>query len=529
MPRPVRGTQCARKGATANAVQRVDCWRLAERQALAAAGMRVWRAFVFLPAALVAVFVLVEGGIRAIYASARHRTALFPMLYERVYWQDVPPWVRSMSIFTADPEVGLWMKPHLDRTFINLFGPIGNLADVEPMFTRLIPTIPVWAKNRPVWRLTTNSLGIRNEEVSPTKPASTFRVIMLGDSWTVGANLDVEQTYVRTLQRLLGDGVPDGHVEVVNYGGMGATAETGRGLIERVLALHPDLVVVAYAQNDEYAVRDGTGSFSIGVPVAPLSTRLRSLWARALGSVESYQLLEYLRTRKPGAIEQGIKEKLMKGTRAADNERRGACLNPHATETPYRHAIDSVVTAALDRHVDVVLLYNNLPEFPSHCTLGVLSDVARRNDLPLVDASALLAAKRAALEAEIEQRRDLVPPPRRIDRRSATTVVLRVDMAGQPGRPRVMGDLASLGNFQPNVVELFDDGTHGDQRANDGVWSLAIEVPGYWSIIYLYTNGDIPGAWTGLENYQPRRFTVSSENGGGTLYVPIAEFSRSRP
>src|SRR4029453_16039550 len=198
-----------------------------------------------------------EAGVRGIYAYARHETVLFPMLYERVYWADLPPWGRSMSLFAADPELGLWMKPNLDRTYMNLFGPIGNLAEVEPMFTRLVPAIPPWATDRPAWRLTTNSLGIRNDEVARAKAPGTFRIVVMGDSWTVGVNLAVDQTSPRRLGSLLAERLPAGRIEVINYGAIGGTAETGRRLTERVLALDPDLVVVAYAQNDEAAVRDG--------------------------------------------------------------------------------------------------------------------------------------------------------------------------------------------------------------------------------------------------------------------------------
>src|SRR5262245_24478337 len=489
--------------------------------------MRWLKALVYLPTALLVAFVLVEASVRGIYAYARHETVLFPMLYERVYWADLPPWVRSMSLFPADPELGLWMKPHLDRTYMNLFGPIGNLAEVEPMFTRLVPAIPPWATDRPAWRLTTSSLGIRNDEVTPTKPPGTFRIVVMGDSWTVGVNLPLDQTYPRRLASLLAERLPAGRIEVINYGAIGGTAETGHRLTERVLALDPDLVVVAYAQNDEAAVRDGKPAPQFDERALPWRARLPFVWARIRDSLESYNLFQYLRTRKPAAIEASLRQSMTKPKRLGDNEVAPACRNLHAAETPYRRAIDALVTAALARHVDVVLLYNNVPESPTHCTRTALAEVARAHDVPLVDSSALLATKGAELRAEAERKRDLVPPPAPSGIPGlTTTVVFRVDMAGRPGRPRIMGNLPSLGNAQPNVTPLFDDGTHGDQRAGDGIWSLAVPVTGLRRIAYLYTNGDAPGSWTGLENYQPRVCAVTPENMGGTLYLPVAECGR---
>ena len=72
--------------------------------------MRWLKGLVYLPAALLFALLLTEAGIRAVYAYARHRAVLFPVLYQRVYWPDLPPWVRAMSLFAADPEAGLWIK-----------------------------------------------------------------------------------------------------------------------------------------------------------------------------------------------------------------------------------------------------------------------------------------------------------------------------------------------------------------------------------------------------------------------------------
>src|SRR5262249_39076891 len=206
-------------------------------------------------------------------------------------------------------------------------------------------------------RLTTNSLGIRNAEVSLSKPPATFRIVALGDSWTVGVNLAVDEDYPRRLASLLGDGLPAGHVEVINYGAIGATSETGRALIQRVLALDPDLVVVAYAQNDEGAVRTMAPVPRFDEHALPLRARVALAESRALASIESYNLIEYLRTRTPSNIETGLTKNLTRPKRLGENEPEPPCSNPRVAQTPYRQAIDAIVTAALARHVDVVLVY----------------------------------------------------------------------------------------------------------------------------------------------------------------------------
>lgn len=65
------------------------------------------------------------------------------------------------------------MKPHVRRTCVNLFGPIGDLAEVGPLFDSLFPSLPDWARDRPVWRLETNSLDLRDDELPEEKPSGT--------------------------------------------------------------------------------------------------------------------------------------------------------------------------------------------------------------------------------------------------------------------------------------------------------------------------------------------------------------------
>src|SRR5690349_7582369 len=66
---------------------------------------------------------LAELSVRAVYWYAFSSTEQAPLIYERVYWA-VPPWVAETSVMHDDAELGLWMKPGVSRTYVNLFGPI---------------------------------------------------------------------------------------------------------------------------------------------------------------------------------------------------------------------------------------------------------------------------------------------------------------------------------------------------------------------------------------------------------------------
>ena len=226
--------------------------------ALLTSSRRVARAAVILLALLATLFGGAELALRAVYAWAFRSTESAPLLYERVYWA-VPPWVQNTSIMADDPELGLWMRPDASRTYVNLYGPISDLADVGRLFQSLFPDVPEWVRTRPVWHLRTNSSGLRGPEL-PTKAAHDgYRVAVLGDSWTVGVNVEEEETYAARLAAALADLASPREVEVLNVGVIGARAETGVRVLPRVMALDPDLVILAYAQNDEADVRSGRG------------------------------------------------------------------------------------------------------------------------------------------------------------------------------------------------------------------------------------------------------------------------------
>ena len=168
-----------------------------------------------------------------------------------------------------------------------------------------------------------------------------------------------------------------------------------------------------------------------------------------------------------------------------------------------------------------------MPEFASHCTLRAMGDVAAARKVPLVDASALLADGARAVEQERE--RELGLTARGGDEApDAVTVVFRVDMSaeGKDRKPYVMGNRPGLVTFTPNLMDLFDDGTHGDQVAGDGVWSRAFRFDRLGNIVYLYTDGDRPDEWTGLESYRPRVFAIHRTDVGKRVYLPVARFGR---
>jgi lysophospholipase L1-like esterase len=99
--------------------------------------------------------------------------------------------------------------------------------------------------------LTINSLGFRGHEVVTPKPPGTFRVVVIGDSVTMGWGVGDAETYSAQLEALLQARFPGRRVDVANLGVGGYDTRQEVALLQRNVArLEPDLVLVGFYSND---------------------------------------------------------------------------------------------------------------------------------------------------------------------------------------------------------------------------------------------------------------------------------------
>lgn len=97
-----------------------------------------------------------------------------------------------------------------------------------------------------------NADGFRDPRIyARPKPASTFRIAILGDSFTFGIGVGDTEPYAKVLERELARRLPQLVVEVLNCGVFGYNTRQEVALLEkRVLAYQPDLVFVCFYMND---------------------------------------------------------------------------------------------------------------------------------------------------------------------------------------------------------------------------------------------------------------------------------------
>src|SRR6266852_5686112 len=93
--------------------------------------------------------------------------------------------------------------------------------------------------------LRTNSRGLVGPELPANKPPGQFRIVVLGDSYTVGGQVSYSETFPAVLEDTLHQR-GYAHVRVVNAAVGGYTTYNEAGLLRESLNwLQPDLVVVA--------------------------------------------------------------------------------------------------------------------------------------------------------------------------------------------------------------------------------------------------------------------------------------------
>ena len=106
-----------------------------------------------------------------------------------------------------------------------------------------------------------NSEGLRDREYPKTKDPKTFRILVLGDSFTLGLGVNIEESYPKVLETMLNQsskGSGARTYEVINAGVDGYGTEQEYLYLQELLQRYePDLVIVGFYSNDVVDVMNG--------------------------------------------------------------------------------------------------------------------------------------------------------------------------------------------------------------------------------------------------------------------------------
>jgi len=228
-----------------------------------------------------------------------------------------PPDVRHARDVAPRRAMPVWstLRRLLPNVLLLVLSVTATLAVCELVTRRMFP----WPALHP---LGFNRLGFREREFPLEKPAGTYRVAVIGDSFTdAGAAIPEASRYTNRLEQLLNAGGGAPRFEVLSFGKGGHElvdhVETLRDL---VLDIDPDFVLVQWYVND-FEERDKTqrpGPRAL-LPIARLHqlllansafyNLLQRQWValqEALGLVESYTA--YMRRRFGRADSVGARE-----------------------------------------------------------------------------------------------------------------------------------------------------------------------------------------------------------------------------
>jgi lysophospholipase L1-like esterase len=476
-------------------------------------------------------FAAVEALVKLAYTARNWLVTYIPLVYAIGDQYIVPPWLEDFRLLEED-RTFIWKnRPNVHRRYVDVYSPSPTEEERSSLERQFVPRLPDSLKRNPKWEISTNSAGFRTAEFTKAKPSGTFRIVCLGDSWTFGSNVDQNQAYPQQLMTSLQRNFPRANFEVLNLGVMGYSSYQGLQLLkQQALDLNPDLVLIGFAMNDSHV----SGYHDEDMQGYKESRTAATTVVRLLQKSEIYKLLNYL-TRslmeKPQSIGAQLKA-------SADAGRGGDILDMPGeqsyeqfeawTRVPlndYEKNIVEMITLARDRGAGVILLFNEL--WRNNPYRIVLEKISAAQRVPLVDSSALIAENRRRIEEELEKKLGLIPDKQPARFGDEVEVVFRVHAEGYPVPEAmyIVGNHSRLGNLAPNQIRMYDDGTHGDQRAGDRVWSYAAPFPSGTDLFYVYTNSGREGKWEGLDLPTIRGFKVAGIK-ERTVYRPIESFGK---
>lgn len=380
---------------------------------------------------------------------------------------------RVYSVFSPPPPEAL--QTEFIRRFVmpNSYGEVRPHVDFEA--TQFFPTLQI--TNSP-FHVRTNAYGMRMGEVSLEKDAGVFRIAAMGDSSTFGWMLDEDESYPQQLETLLNQAGSERY-EALNFGVPGYTSYHGlkqyQNLVQR---FKPDALILAYGFNDSYEARLPENELFERMNDAGL---LEPFSALTLILNDSSRLFRWVFGRIASVKKQPIE--------ALYHERaqRGE-WHARVSRQDYIENLSTIIEDAQGEGREVILLHLNLP---NTWVKEPLRFLANEYSLPLIDVQELFsdyvnAPQPELIDSESDEARFLfrVKVPESVEINDAIYIV-----GGDP----------ALGDWTPNTVRMYDDGTHGDERAGDRIWTLETQLSSDGYVDYAFTNSGPAGQWQEAE------------------------------
>ena len=142
---------------------------------------------------------------------------------------------------------------------INSFVTIGYTGFLQPAKDQFVwyevkPNLDELFKMKPMH---TNSKGLRDKEYPLAKPSNTFRIAVIGDSFTFGDGVSDEAVYHAIAENTLNVQSDSLQYELLNFGVAGYDLLNYYGVIEsKALAYDVDLILIGFCGNNDDDLAD---------------------------------------------------------------------------------------------------------------------------------------------------------------------------------------------------------------------------------------------------------------------------------
>lgn len=378
----------------------------------------------------------------------------------------------------------------------------------EPGARKTQPVNPRAFGRDDTWTIENNSEGFRGpERVAAAPGEKVFRILCVGDSVTFGFSVEQPDSYPQQLLELLEERYPAGHFEVINTGVPGWSWLQGLEFLElRGLAMRPDVVVIGHGTNDQLFVSKVTDEERFRKLSGPLRRSFETL-ALFAAETNTYRALARLLPARP-----------------LDDTSPGCREQIRVSGTCHRVSIDQIAAtvhkiAGLAAGAGVGLLVANTDFVQTRAVQGTRRG-ADGDQVAFVDLVEELNERRHAEEDLRSERLGLATasePAAPAPAQAATIpkhVVLRVLAVDRARAHRVEGHALYNPTFA-FAEPAYDDATHGDERAGDGVFTATVEVPAHIAAIEYKFYQDDAAEFTPLP-------PVASTLGDRLLHTPAS-------
>jgi len=109
-----------------------------------------------------------------------------------------------------------------------------------------------------------NSVSFRDFEHNYQKPIGVYRIVGLGDSFTMGAGAEFKDSYLYKLEKMLNEKYSPKKIEIIKTGTGGYFTEPERILLEHYgIRYSPDLIIAGFLPNDIIGTYYGASSVQV--------------------------------------------------------------------------------------------------------------------------------------------------------------------------------------------------------------------------------------------------------------------------